>query len=127
MSDTLWDLSSAEEPEVTHGCAGAACLVCAAAPDHRRGRTRTNDHVSSEAGAESVAYRAGSQKAKLLAAFKAAPDGLTDEEAAEVAGLLRSCFWKRCGELREDGVITPTGAYRMGEAGVQRMVCRSVT
>ncbi len=107
------------------------------ATDEHAGRTRTADHETSIAGAHSVAFRAGSQKAKLLTEYGKAADyyeqygaiavdkqGMTDEEAADQAGLTRSCFWKRCGELRADGLIEPTGGTREGEAGVPRIVCR---
>ena len=93
-------------------------------PDHRKGRHRSNDRSTSMDGAASVAYRAGSQKARLLDQYKqAGPEGLTDDEAASSAGLMKSCYWKRCGELRQDGVIVETGVTRPGEAGVQRIVC----
>lgn len=98
--------------------------------DEHRGRTRNPDHSTSVEGAESVKYRAGSQKEKLLALYKQAwPFGFTDEEAAERAGLLDSCYWKRCNELRQDGKIVPacdasgTPYTRKGKAGVSRIVC----
>ena len=85
--------------------------------DHAPGRTRTNDYATSIAGASSVRMRAGSQKAKLLAAFVSGDH--TDEQAAVVAGLsVRSCFWKRCGELRDLELIAFTGEQRTGSAGV---------
>jgi hypothetical protein len=54
-------------------------------------------------------------QAKLLEAYRASPNGLTDEEAATVAGLPIGA-WKRCSELRtkdvkflmEPTVINPT-------------------
>jgi hypothetical protein len=57
--------------------------------------------------------------------------GLTDEEAAHIAGMpVTSCWWKRCGELRKMGYIAPvpeedadTYVVRKGAAGVARMVC----
>lgn len=99
-------------------------------PDLRPGRHRRDDWDTSVAGAVAVAYRAGSQKALLLEAFRVAgPDGLTDEEAAEAAGVsMRSCFWKRCGELRQDGRIgvlrrlDGSVVTRMGGSGVSRIV-----
>jgi hypothetical protein len=90
--------------------------------DFASGRTRTPDHETSEEGARSIAYRAGSQKARLLDAYTVGE--CTDEEAAGWAGLLGACYWKRCNELRQDGKIIPTGETRTGRAGVQRMVCR---
>jgi hypothetical protein len=100
-------------------------LFVQAGRDDSPGRTRRRDHATSRAGADSVAYRAGSQKARLLAEYRGAgPEGLSDEEAAKAAGLLASCYWKRCGELRADGMIVATGETRTGAAGVSRIVSR---
>lgn len=80
-------------------------------------RYRNGDHAASEAGAADVSFRASSQKAKLLLVFRQTSE-LTDEEAAEAAGLnMRSCFWKRCGELRALGLIEFTGGTKVGSAG----------
>jgi len=85
--------------------------------------TRANDYSTSIAGAEAVTETAKTQRARLRRAFaEAGPSGLTDEEAAEAAGLLDSCYWKRCGELRQDGAIMWTGFTRKGRAGVARKV-----
>jgi hypothetical protein len=117
---------------VTHACAGDACQVCAL--DVQPGRHRHTDPPTSVEGAASVAYRAGSQKALLLTAFRSHPDGLTDEEAAKVAGVsLSSEYAKRCSELRDAMLIVPrinpaTGEplTRAGRSGVSRIVCRAV-
>jgi hypothetical protein len=90
--------------------------------DYRPGRYRSTDPSTSAEGARSVAYRAGSQKALLLRAY-VDTNGLTDEEAAAVAGLSHIGFWKRCAELRRDGFIEDTGTTRTGVAGVNCMVC----
>lgn len=94
-------------------------------PEWRKGRHRNPDWVTSIAGAESVAYRAGSQKAKLLAAYERAyPDALTDDEACVAAGLpLTSCYWKRCGELREDHAIVVGPARPSTHSGETRIAC----
>ena len=85
-------------------------------------RTRSNDYSTSIEGARAVSMRAGSQKARLLAAFDMyEASGLTDEEAAVQSGVT-GCFWKRCGELRALGMIEFNGQKRIGEAGVQRLV-----
>jgi len=99
-------------------------------PDFRNGRHRSPDWTTSVQGAESVAYRAGSQKQLLLAAFKDAyPAALTDEEAAENAGIsLTSEYSKRCGELRQDHAIVVAWKApgepltRAGRSGIQRIV-----
>lgn len=86
-------------------------------------RHRSDDHETSVEGAHAVATRAPNQQFRLLRQFRRAGDmGLTDEEAADQAGLLRSCFWKRCGELREKGLIVYTESKRRGSMGVSRKV-----
>jgi hypothetical protein len=131
MSDLL-DLLTVEPatppPPVIHACSGPSCGVCAL--DTRPGRARATDPATSHTAADSVAYRSRSQKARLLAAYghdyygRNGEVGLTDDEAALRAGLERSCFWKRCGELRADGMIADTGTTRRGPIhGEPRMVC----
>ena len=98
--------------------------------DPRKGRHKTNDWATSVAAAEKVAYRSGTQKYHLLNAFREAyPNDLTDEQAAEAACIsLTSEYSKRCGELREDGVISvvwiadDVPKTRSGAAGMQRIV-----
>lgn len=85
-------------------------------------RHRKDDWSTSVEGAKSVALRAGTQKRRLLEAY-AEGATLTDEEAAERAELTHTCYWKRCGELRDLGYIEFTGETRTGGAGVQRIVC----
>lgn len=89
---------------------------------------RTSDPITSHMGSYDVKERALTQKQRLLKAFFAHPAGLTDEEAALVAGLpIRSCWWKRCSELRDDGLIEHTEQMRLGSAGCNRLVSRIVT
>ena len=89
-------------------------------------RARANGPATSAAAAASLP-RITVQHALLLRAYEAAaPCGLTDEEAAEHAGVpVRSCWWKRCGELRALGAIVDTGFTRVGTAGRQRIVCKA--
>lgn len=92
-------------------------------------RFRTADPFTSKAGAAHVAGRAPTQAMRLLMAYEFSNRGCTDEEAAEYAVLLQSCYWKRCGELRADGLIEPvkimgTQFTRKGRAGTARIVCR---
>lgn len=118
---------------ITHACAGDACQVCAL--DIRPGRARRTDPTTSHEAGDQVAYRAGSSKALLMTAFASHPDGLTDEEAAIIAGVsLTSEYAKRCSELRDAMLIVPrinpaTGEplTRAGRSGLQRIVCRPVT
>lgn len=99
-------------------------------PVDHPGRHRTGDHATSVVGARDVAFRAGTQLHRLLSMYEIhAASGLTDEEAGGRADLLRSCYWKRCGELRQDGFIEvqrhPGGEprTRAGSAGSARIVC----
>jgi hypothetical protein len=96
------------------------------------GRTipsRNTDPGTSHAAARSVSVRAGTQRAKLLLTFYvdgqlAEKPGLTDEEAMEMSEGVSpvSEFAKRCSELRDAGLIEPTGETRKGNAGVDRIV-----
>ena len=102
--------------------------------DESPGRARKGDYETSKAGAKDVQPRAGSQKAKLLEAFRQAhPKSLTDEQAAILAGVpMMSCYWKRCGELRDLGLIEwvmlPDGSHetRDGSQGTMRNTSRAV-
>lgn len=86
-------------------------------------RTRTGDYSTSIAGAADVSKRAPIQADRLLHSFHLAGHvGLTDEQAATMADLEESCYWKRCGELRADGLIEFTGETRKGRAGVERNI-----
>lgn len=89
---------------------------------------RRTDPATSHAATEAVTVRAGTQRHRLLAAFglPAAVQGLTDEEAADLADGVpyRSEYAKRCSELRAGGLIDPTGDTRPGVAGHERIVSR---
>ena len=73
--------------------------------------------------------RWGSQRHKLLEAYAEADtywlSGLTDEEAGKATGLYasRACYWKRCGELRELGLIKQAGQTRTSACGHEVLVC----
>ena len=90
-------------------------------------RSRKNDRPTSIAAGESIdglppiVYH-------LLAAYKAAGvAGLIDEEAALASESdMRSCWWKRCGELRALGLIVETGETRKSSRNRLCIVCRAV-
>ena len=89
------------------------------------GRHRSEDHDTSIQGAQSIAYRAGTQKALLLQEYiDAYPAGLTSEEAAGRAGLIKPscCYWKRVSEMEQAGILWTTQETRKGLAGVDRIV-----
>lgn len=91
-----------------------------------RTRRRNDDPATSHAGARDVALRANTHKAVLLRAYLEAGDGgLTDEQAGERSGLAARrgcCYWKRCGELRADGLIVVTETTRTSSAGSEQRV-----
>jgi hypothetical protein len=88
---------------------------------------RNSDPITSHMASYDVRPRKQSQKQRLYEAYLNHPAGLTDEEAAIFAGLPpRSCWWKRCSELRDEGIIAHTGIMRTGSAGSKQMVSRLV-
>jgi hypothetical protein len=89
---------------------------------------RPHGYVTEQLGAADVAPRRENQKTRLLRTYVNAPLGLTDDEAAQEADLEDTCYWKRCGELRELGYIatlTIAGVTltKMGLHGSRRIVC----
>jgi hypothetical protein len=68
---------------------------------------------------------AANQCDQLHAVYVANPNGLTDEEACEAAGLPARSH-KRCSDLRNRGVITPTDLTRVASSGRLQQVCRLV-
>jgi hypothetical protein len=88
---------------------------------------RTTDPATSHKAARAVVIRAGSQRARLLAAYADAGDyGLTNDGAGVVTGLAEApgcCYWKRCGELLADGFIRATDETRTSRAGESQRVC----
>lgn len=86
---------------------------------------RLSDPLTSNDGIADVLPRAGSQQRKLLMAYGSRPMGLTNEEAADLAGLLdtRSCWWKRCADLLAAGLIEDTLTERTASTGSSCRVC----
>ena len=86
---------------------------------------RATDPSTSNDAIHDVLPRAGSQQMKLLLAYGSRPMGLTNEEAAEIAGLLdsRSCWWKRCADLLAAGLIEDTFTTRTASTGSACRVC----
>lgn len=85
---------------------------------------RKGDPETSNDGIAAVLPRAGSQQLKLLLAYASRPMGLTNEEAAELAGLntVGTCYWKRCGELLRANLITYVGITRKASTGADQRV-----
>ena len=87
---------------------------------------RHTDPATSREVSKSIDNRIkwGTQRHKLLREYQNAVD-LTDEEAGLRSGLLeaRACYWKRCGELRDLGLIRDTGVTRKSYLGHDVIVC----
>jgi hypothetical protein len=90
-------------------------------------KARASDPATSHDAAESARLnvRTGSQRRKLLDAFKDAPNGLTHEQAAMAAGIsLASEYSTRCSELSNAKYLEATGEKRVGSRGLDRAVFR---
>ena len=89
------------------------------------GQARGSDLRTSQEAAKLV--RPGSTRRKLLRAHSMRPGGLTDEEAAIVAGLrLSSEYATRCSELKRAFLLRDTSITREGRSGAKRVV-RQIT
>ena len=86
---------------------------------------RNTDPPTSNDGIADVLPRAGSQQMKLLFAYGSRPLGLTNEEAADLACLLdtRCCWWRRCGNLLEAGLIEDTFREKLASTGSMQRIC----
>lgn len=90
-----------------------------------RGQAKGGDPWTAQEAARLV--RPGSQRRLLLEAHRDHPQGMTDEEAAEAAGIsLASEYATRCSELKAARLLVDTGKSREGAAGMQRMI-RKIT
>lgn len=88
--------------------------------------SRRSDPNTSKAAGASVAMRSGSQKQILLETYALTTLGFTDEEAGINSGLAhrpKCCYWKRCSELRQAGLIAPNGQTRLSSVGEPQQVC----
>ena len=85
---------------------------------------RNTDPITSVEAAADVKPRRVSQAMLLLSMYEYAD--LTDEQAGDLSGLAKRpkcCYWKRCSELRYEGLIVPTGETRLSSAGSAMQVC----
>lgn len=90
------------------------------------GQARATDPDTAHAAAAARRWRKTSARAQLLGAFvEAGAYGLTDEQAAELAGLsLLSEYATRCSELRALALVEDTEERRPGSSGLARVVRR---
>lgn len=89
------------------------------------GKVRANDPLTSRQAAlfMDAQGRSLSARLRLIEAHVSSPNGLTDEEACQKAGLdLASEYSTRCSELKRDGILEDTERTRPGSTGLQRTV-----
>ena len=90
-------------------------------------KARRTDPATSHVAAAVIKAHSGTARVRLLEAHGEYPAGLTDEEAAEAAGLsLLSEYATRMSELQNGGLVEPTGEFREGSSGMLRVV-RAIT
>src|SRR5665213_3061127 len=89
------------------------------------GGVHTNDPETSFLAANDPGSRRArvGQRERLLKAFEGGRE-LTDEEAGTQSGVGGYNERRRCTELRQLGLIAPTGSTKIGSAGKEMMVCR---
>lgn len=86
-------------------------------------KVRNSDPATSRSVVKESMPRQGTQAYSLLIAHMRNPNGLTDEEAAEKAGLNpRSEFRTRCSTLRNLGLIADTLFTRKSSMGRDNIV-----
>lgn len=94
--------------------------------DTDHGQARHTDPPTARAAAMSI--RPGSARHQLLVIHREHPEGLTDEEAATLAGIdLGSEYATRCSELMRLGLLVDTDITRPGASGLARLVRRVTT
>lgn len=93
-------------------------------PNHTPPSFRRTDPATSRQGAVAMPKAWNTHAARLLAAYAStdAVNGLTDEEACTLTGLERG-GWKRCSDLRRQGLIRATMLTRPASSGLEQQVC----
>lgn len=84
--------------------------------------SRTTDPETSRMAADQL--KPGRMLTRLYAVYAEHPEGLTAEEAAELAGYTaEDGAWKRVSDLSRQGLVYPTGEMRPGRSGrLQRVL-----
>jgi hypothetical protein len=89
----------------------------------RQRKHRTSDPLTSRQADLFASSKSTSARLRIIEAHAAHPNGLTDEEAAMIAGLnMTSEYSTRCSELKRDGILEDTNRTRVGSTGLQRTV-----
>lgn len=87
---------------------------------------RRTDPDTSWAAAEDASVNAATHRARVLAALRAHPDGLTDFELGDLLGLQQTSVGKRRGELRDKGLVFNAGFKRPAPSGSMSIVWKAV-
>lgn len=86
-------------------------------------RGRLYDPSTSSAAANVAKVRTGSQKFMLAEVYFQYPEGLTADEAVRIVGLEgKGSPWHRVSDLKEAGVLKPTGRERATSNGAMAEV-----
>lgn len=86
---------------------------------------RRTDPDTSWAAAEDASLNADTHRARVLAALRAHPDGLTDFELGDLLGLQQTSAGKRRGELRDIGLVVNAGCKRPAPSGSMSIVWKA--
>ncbi len=86
------------------------------------GRKFVSDSGTSEAAADAIEPKAGTLRAEVLAAIRAANDGLTDHEMQSALAMNPSTQRPRRVELVEHGLVVDSGRTRCTPSGRQAVV-----
>lgn len=88
----------------------------------RVARARNGDPSTSHEAARRVTPKIGTWRAKVEAALKANPEGLTDFELERMLGGRPQTVRTRRSELVDDGVVCDTGERRPTDSGSSAIV-----
>jgi DNA-binding transcriptional ArsR family regulator len=86
---------------------------------------RMTDPETSHHAAEDAEPRAGTNRAKALAALRDHPEGLTDFELADLTGVAQTSIGVRRHELEMAGFVEDSGLRRPAPSGSQAIVWRA--
>lgn len=88
-----------------------------APPGSLWGKARADHPATSHAAARAIAPAMGAQRARVLAAIRAAATGLTDEQGCDATGINPSAYRPRRVELAEAGLIYKAAVVRKTRSG----------
>jgi hypothetical protein len=126
MSDEMFEFEEKSTgcPQCGRPMPSGNCLWCHPLNTKAKVIARRGGPATSKAAAAGIAYRTGSQKHLILKVYASGTEGFTDDEVAHILGWVEvNKARKRCSDLRNEGMIEPTGKTRTGSSGMQNDVC----